>query len=601
MTTSKREIDWGDTAPAPIKAGKPAVAEREVDWGDQEPQQQSNAETHRADIQSQHPILYKIAEMVAKHPDLQKFVNKAGEDVNEHINKPIERSGLPIVAEHALTLPRTIAELMTGREHHAPTENINPDVAQAEKRIGQTLSAATGGPMVKNIPGMFGPSTAKKLQEALMESGENEQTLREQQAKASHEFGSNKPERLDLMTQDKTKALQEAMQRMQEQFGGRTGPHQPSEMISENANQALANARQGVQQYGGQGQNFPKRISDEFMTQLRGEENPETGLRQNGFEQAIGNRYTVLSHKMRTDPNPVEITETPNLSELAIKVKKQLPELADEYQQQITKKWADELTTNKKVNGADFLESYRGFRQELRKLNDKYWGASIAEQRALRPEQKQLKDTIRIMRDTMDKQLGGHYLAELQNIDKQYATYVAPLAKNSIYRLLKKGETPENPLQKISLNQKGNKTLRLILDENPELQRLLFGEQFAAKPEKLLQPNEVVDELTTKNPQIHAIRQKLWEAEQNLEPKLQQAAEQKEFEALSHNIPKLKEEIKLAEQLSEDIRKSLKAKNLSKEEVNKLEAKLTKISNRRKGLAKLLGLSSYLKILKPWG
>jgi hypothetical protein len=133
----------------------------------------------------------------------------------------------------------------------------------------------------------------------------------------------------------------------------------------------------------------------------------------------------------------------------------------------------------------------------------------------------------------------------------------------------------------------------MILEKNPELQRLVFGEQFAAKPQKLLQPNEVVDDYLGLNPKIKELVTKQRETHAELEPKLKFAEEQKEFDKVIRSIPNLQKDIEVAERLAGKIRQTEAEKAQIKSVIDKLKgAGVEKFSNKilkKFGLYKLFG------------
>src|SRR5258706_7833622 len=107
------------------------------------------------------------------------------------------------------------------------------------------------------------------------------------------------------------------------------------------------------------------------------------------------------------------------------------------------------------------------------------------------------------MKKTIEHQIGPKYLERLKTIDKEYATKIAPLYDNALYQeMLGHGQTSKNIMKFLHGNTPGNETLNSIVNKNPELQRLIVGQRYAAKPSKLSQPSEALKRYATLNPVI---------------------------------------------------------------------------------------------------
>lgn len=507
--------------------------------------------------------------------------------------------GLPGMA---LTGP--MAELaQLGRVPKALTRSAQAGavaVSQEQNPIHAAIIAnlLSGAPALGNK--LKRTSIEKKLNLEEQNLADIENILKQKEAYASHNFGSKNPERLGLKLENTSDELQNAIQELNSFPEANQGPLQPSHLIEENAKKALEEAKTQISEFGGKGKNFQRRISDLLMDELRGEKNPETGKRHYGFMQAIGNRYEVLENKLKN--NKITITKTPDLEKLAQQIEKQLPELPKEAKEQILTKWSNELTKSKEVNADSLLRSYRELKHQVNKANEKAYSPGVSPEThdLWIKKASNLKSSLNEMKSILDNNLGGQYLSELANIDKQYAQFVAPLYENPIYNAAKKGKMVSNPLQEISLNMPGNETLRMILNKNPQLQQLLFGEQFAAKPEKLLNPNENVDVLAQMNPKIAELREALIEKESQLQPKLEQASNVKQIEKLKSEIPTYQDKINKMNESIDEIKSLLDNKKITKQKRDELKAKLDKKQKNRDDMMRLFKIHTYLKIFRPF-
>ena len=600
--SQENSVNWSDFG------GYAEPSSNEVNWSEfggkadekHEMQKQSTANDQLTQIRQQHPYLAKIAEQVAQHPMLRHGL----EQTNKYLSNPIiqgsHQLGLPIAAEHTLTLPRLIASTLTGYDPHASTKGVNPYIAEGAKGIGQGLASLTGGKALSYILPMLKPEgTGKKIEQINQELAHKQQILEQLKAQAAHNFGSSKPERLELKGEDLATKLREAQQRQVEIGNQQPGPMQPSEMIKQNAMKAMEQSQEAIREFGGEGQNFPKRINEAFMSELRGNKNPETGRRENGYMQAIGNRYDTLSNKLQS--KNVTLEKTPDTTKVAEWIEKEYADMPVSFKDKALTQWAKEATKSETINAANFLRSYRDLKHQVNKAYDKAYTHGMAPEVSHQWELKaqSMKEMLQKMGKTLNEQLGGQYLGELKNIDKQYSTHVAPLHENPIYQALKNGKPPSNLLQELTLDRPGNNTLRLIAERNPEIQRLLFGEQFAGKPEKLLQPSEVVKDLSQLNPKISKLISEQKFANERLEPQKELAAKQAEYEKINQELPRWEKELKDLRQIEEDLKDQLTSTKLTKEKKAELLAKQAKNKKLISNMKNLAGISSFIKFLKP--
>ena len=548
-------------------------------------------------IQSSSPFLYKMAQQLSQHPYLNKAAKIAADYVAQPIVEGTEMLGLPVIAEHALAAPRKFAQLMTGQNPHASTERLNPYVAQGAKGFGQAISLLSGGALTRAGMQARGLSSSQKLQKALNDMVNSEQQLKQQQAEATHKFGTSSPERLSLKAEDMAQNAQNMTKAAQELSQGFGGPMQPSHLIEQGARGAAESAENAIKQFGGEGQNFPLRIQQEFMKELRGEKNPETGRRQHGFMQAVGNQYQTLGNRMKKDN--ITIEKTPQISEVASWIEKNMPDLPQSAKDKAAAEWVKQSTTQSKIGADKFLTGYRGLKHELFKARQRStaYGENPKTADEWKEKANDIQTQLNKMSKAMDDQLGGHYLAELKRIDKQYSTQIAPLQENPLYRAMVSGKITGNPLQEITQDIPGNETLRMIVGKNPELQRLLFGQQYASSPKKLVGPNEVAEGLGALNPKVKGLIEGQRTAQANLEPRLAQAKQMAEFEKLSKEIPETQMKSQEAAKKSKEIEELMKDKTLSKEKYDALAKKKSRFDKIVGETARTAGLHSFLKWL----
>lgn len=259
-------------------------------------------------------------------------------------------------------------------------------------------------------------------------------------------------------------------------------------------------------QFLGEGQEHAARASQGFLDFIEGKVNPETGRTEGGLRREIGSQYEQLAKDMSNEQ--VQIHQTPDMKAIQKSLTKLGRGVSGNEREKLMKMMTQADSKLKTVSGADALTAYRELkRQKSRSLQNAYEpgiGPKEHEQWVKRAEE--FGDLEGKMKSMLEAQIGGKWLERLKSIDKDYATKIAPLSENTMYQEMRKhGQTSKNIMKYLQGKTAGNNTLNDIVSGNPEMQRVIVGQQFASKPEKLAEAGELVDRYKSLSPHISKI------------------------------------------------------------------------------------------------
>lgn len=295
----------------------------------------------------------------------------------------------------------------------------------------------------------------------------------------------------------------------------------------------IENTRQTHSEYLGHGKEHGTRAAQEFTREIEGEFNPETGRKEGGLRQKVGSQYDKLSNDMAK--KDVMIRSVPDLKYIQREIAKLGKSVTGEEKENLMKVLTSS-GSKKNVSGADALASYRELKhQKGQAFKNAYTPGETISPKAREEwikKGERLDSLEKRMHNLIGEQIGTKYLEKLKSIDKEYATQIAPLYKNPMYQqMLKHGQTSKDIMKTLHGTTPGNETLKTILKDNPELQRLVVGQKFAAAPEKLLESGEIIEPYKKLNPHISRI-----------------IKEQQQIKDIqSEKIPKLRESVQKAE------------------------------------------------------
>lgn len=253
----------------------------------------------------------------------------------------------------------------------------------------------------------------------------------------------------------------------------------------------------------GEGQEHAARASQGFLDFIEGKVNPETGRTEGGLRREIGSQYEQLSNDMANER--VQIHQTPDMKAIQKSLTKLGKGVSGPEREKLLKMMTQADSKLKTVSGADALTAYRELKRQrsksMQSAHEPGIGPAEHEQWIKRAEE--FGSLEAKMKAMLEQQIGGKWLERLKAIDKDYATKIAPLSENSMYQEMRKhGQTSKNIMKYLNGKTAGNQTLNDIVSGNPELQRLLVGQQFASKPEKLGDASELLTKYRNLNPHI---------------------------------------------------------------------------------------------------
>ena len=431
--------------------------------------------------------------------------------------------------------------LWTDKPNPSPSYDITEyaprsKAAQTSEHIAEFVSPFALGPL-----GLVGKTarigkalTAYEKLNAVFENAKSRES--QLKAHAAHEFSLSNPDRLNLQANELQKKILEGKDFLranpEENLSNRL-PAPSGEHISQLADQGYAAALRNAQYNLYHGENFPAAIAERIVEHIEGRENPITKKMEGGLRRSVGNQYDKLETDLR-DKN-IQITHRPDTQKAIEAVKESLPNIPGAAQKQAVEKYIKQLTHTQEINASDFLKNYRILKGQARRANEAAYthGTPLDVQEQWKVKGESLSLAAAEMKKAMDNQLGKDFSKRLSSIDKVYATHIAPLAKNRAYLMMREhGQAPANFAQKISgatpKAKKLNFTLNMLMKRDPYLQKLTLGQQFAHRPEALIEPNKLVEHYSNLNPEIKNIRDRIMQAQSRLEPAKQLSFQQQQ-------------------------------------------------------------------------
>lgn len=305
------------------------------------------------------------------------------------------------------------------------------------------------------------------------------------------------------------------------------------ELALQKALDSIEKTKEHHKRFLGQGQEHTARASQEFIDFIEGKQHPETGKYEGGLRRDIGSQYDKLAEDMTKER--VQLEQTPDLKSIQKSISKLGTGVTRAEKERLHKILIAADSKLKTVSGDHALMTYREIKkQKSNAFKNAYeHGVGPKEHEQWIKKGEELKSLEERTKTMLEKQIGGKYLERLKKIDKEYATKIAPLSENPMYLEMRKhGQTSKNILKYLHGKTPGNETLNAIVEKNPELQRVIVGQKFAATPEKLAQDFEAVQRYKNLNPLISKIIE-----------------EQKAIKHIEKNkIPDLKEAVKKSQE-----------------------------------------------------
>ena len=473
---------------------------------------------------------------------------------------------------YAKKIPELIRNVLAGG---AVGSAFSPDHRGLGAALGgaaEIVPFAIGG--AKNwFQGRNTPAREKDLYKAMMEHEMQKADLESLKNQATHKFGKNNPEALMLSAQDKAAQLEEA-----EAFKRRHFPNEqmlPGQQLVPEAEHGVNNVNEVLKQTLGEGGTHSQDLSKHVVNAIEGvpvmEPHPKTGLprevRKGGLREEIGSKYDKLEESL---PN-IEIPGSPDMEAVEKELQKFTSDkanLSEEQKDSFRKALAatHPSAKNKTVNGKQFFRAYRSLKRMEGSQRSKAFGLSPKEHDEWIERANETKKTYENMEKIIENHFPKDTIKTLHEINHEYANKVAPLHENPMYQqMLKHGRYTGDMAEALSGTTPGNKILNNLIQNNPELSRLVVGHSFAENPAKLMKPNKAIEPFVRANPQIAH----LMEYQKQAHSQLENAKHTAELHKHVEMIPKLGKEIHEQRAIAKRLKHESEVAGLTKAEVAK--------------------------------
>ena len=454
MSSRKLDIDWGDEEITPVKKTAPKGKQKlDIDWGDEE----TSPQTGWAGVGND--LLSKIKAI----PGIVRAIPGEAQGAAEQFTTP--RFGQNLLAgageaaEGALNLPHDVLKNLgknkvipewLAKYNELPFTHI-PENIGLEEKMGLE-GEEKGDALLRSIPGLVGSIKTARQLPGLRPSNFHNKALE----RALNTIEKTKQEHAELL---------------------------------------------------GQGHEHGARAAQIFLDEIEGKFNSETGKQEGGLRKAVGSKYEQLTKGLQKEN--IEIPRTPDMKFIQKEVAKLSRGVSGKERENLVK-ILSEATGKQKVNGADALTVYR----ELKHQKGQSYKQAYAIGENVSPKARaewikqgdHLDELEKKMKGIIEQQVGAKHFEKLKAIDKEYATKIAPLYKNPLYQeILKHGQSSKNIMKVLHGKTAGNETLNAIVKKNPELQKIIVGQQYAEKPSKLSLPSEALEKYEKLNPEISRI------------------------------------------------------------------------------------------------
>lgn len=493
-------------------------------------------------------------------------------------------------------IPEKIRNLLAGTTTGAV---ISPD----DRFLGGALGAATelapsAISAVKNkIKGLNSSYAEKELFKARAEHEMQKNALESLKNLTQHEFGASNPEKLLLSAADKRAQLEAAKKFKANRIGEEK--MLPGQQLIPEAEYGVSNVNQLLNKTLGEGEPNIQNLSKHIVEAIEGvptvRPHPKTGLpqdiREGGLREEIGRQYDILENEL---PD-IKIPQSPDLNE----IEKELASLTG-AKSSLTDAEKDSLrqvliashpsSGTKTINGKKFFRAYRSLRSLEGEQRSKAFGLSPEAHDEWISRANKTKQTYEDMEKIIKEHFPENSLKRLHDINYRYSKEVAPLHENEIYQqMLKHGRVNGNVIEKLSGTTKGNNILNKLISSNPELSRLLIGNEYAGKAEKLLKPNKLLEPYLKANPEIS----RLVGLQKEAQTQLQTAKQNAELFKHVEDIPNLNKQIKEQEALAKRLAYEAEVSGITRQELAKKELEYNKVQRNIVRLRnKLIGASA---------
>ena len=242
----------------------------------------------------------------------------------------------------------------------------------------------------------------------------------------------------------------------------------------------------------------------------------------------------------------------------------------------------EEMNRHEEIPAKKYMQLYRKSRDasldayhQMKELG----GSSTEAGEAAYKRWTKLKSLTDKMYGHLEKSLPKETFKSLEDAQNYFKDVVSTLRQSKLGRDIKyKGKVGKNILEDLIGNDIGQDQFRRLVDENPELRRLLIAQQAKGKLDNLHKPNEALRRYIDNSPEI----KKLIEEHRSAQKTHQEATERHE-QAIFYDTENQKQAVKREEERSKLIEKNKneKEKHEKQQELNIKESQeeQTKIKN----------------------
>jgi len=493
---------------------------------------------------------------------------------------------------YAKKIPELIRNVLAGSGVGAAISPDNRGLGAALGGGAETVPFAIRG--AKNyFQGRNTSGREKDLYKAMMEHEMQKADLESLKNQATHKFGKNNPEALLLSAQDKAAQLEEAEAFKRHHLGDEK--MLPGQQLIPEAEHAVKNTNEVLKQTLDEGGTHSQDLSKHIVEAIEGvptiEAHPKTGLprevRVGGERKAWGAKMDELEHNLPEVEIPSTDTHSVDATLKSYYGKKS--DISKEEKEVFKKLIEPAYTKNKKISGRQFFRAYRSLRTIEGKERSKAFGLSPKEHDEWIDRANETKKTY----EDMEKIIGKHFpegtMKQLYELNHEYANKIAPLHENPMYQqMLKHGRYKGDMVEALSGTTPGNKILNSMIQNNPELSRLVLGHSFAENPAKLMKPNKAIEPFVKANPQIAHLMEYQKQAASQLEAAKRTAELHKQVQM----IPQLNKEIHEQRMFAKRLKQESEVEGLTKAEVAKKQIEYDKANRKLRALKnKLIGAS----------
>ena len=249
-------------------------------------------------------------------------------------------------------------------------------------------------------------------------------------------------------------------------------------------------------------------------------------------KKEIGEIYNKVESDLKDEH--VLIPRTKQISDAEAEIRKTLSESRghfkndEEFEKTVGKLLKAEgkestRTGNDIVPASDILSNYRTARNLAQKMRTKAYSSEVAGNKDLQSQILTQASELEASANNLEKILEendlGTSLEQLKKANTRWRTEITPLYENSTYQtFLNKGYAAKGDLiTALRGNKPGQKIIRDIIQENPEINRRMIAQRYAEKPENLAKYHELSEPYIAKDERLSGLRNDYINATENVE------------------------------------------------------------------------------------